>query len=903
MKNNLQPLSQKLKSLPARMLLVFVAFLTMVIVSGFIMSRSLSDKLHQSANELIDESAIFISSTLLGPEIVLNLIADHIEDKIKHGDTLESIKEYLVEASLPVFKGNIRMFDYYTVYGYFDVFAQYENDLNVFIDGGGWHPKDEPDISWVASERPWYKAAVEAGGPVVVTDPYIDPSTLMPVIAYTRLLLDENGKQLAVIGLDVPLVFLALLVSGEHMTPGAYVFLLDNNLQVIIHPDERIIGTTIYNTSYDMARFLERLIQGEEISFERFTDYRGIKSILFMRQMETGWYMAKVVPRNVYFSDLYKMLLIVGALAVILASVLIYILVLLERAQNKAIKEIKRRDNLLRSVNDTANVLLTAKDDETLHKALVSCMKNVGQSLDIDFFEVWRNEEREDGLYAVLEHFWYSDFGMGIKAVLHITEFSYSEAPGWKKRLEKGEFIAGPVTKLSKEDQLFLEDFKTKSVLTIPVFIQEQFWGFCCIDDCRNVRTPTMDEINILRSVSYMLANTIYRHDLTKELEEAFKRVEAASRAKSDFLSAMSHEMRTPMNAIIGMTTIGKKAKDVQNKDTALEKISDASSHLLGVINDVLDMAKIEANKLELTPVKYNFDRMIQKVISVINFRVEDKKQNLTVNVDKNIPRFVYGDDQRLVQVITNILANAVKFTPEGGKISLDAVLTAEINSECEVCITVTDNGIGISPEQQKRVFVAFEQAESGISREYGGTGLGLVISKRIIELMGGTIRIESELGLGAKVIFTVKMKYGELESNLKAPSKNDSSKYTKDKFIGKHLLLAEDIEINREILISLLEDTGLLIDCAENGLEALEKLNAAPTKYDIIFMDVQMPKMDGHEATRRIRALGIDLPIIAITANVFKNDIEDCLAAGMNDHIGKPIDIDRVFEVLHEYL
>jgi len=893
----------KLKSLPARMLLVLMAFLTMVIVSGFIMSRSLSDKLHQNANELINESAIFISSTLLGPEIVLNLIADNIEDKIKRGENLEKIKEYLVEASLPAFKENIRMFDYYTVYGYFDVFAQYENDLDAFIDGGGWHPADEPDTVWVASERPWYKAAVAAGGSVVVTDPYIDPSTLMPVIAYTRLIFDENGKQLAVIGLDVPLDFLALLVSGEFMTPGGYIFLLDNNLQVIVHPHDQIVGTTVYDTSYDIARFLERLIQGEELSFEKLINYQGANSILFMRSIENGWYMAKVIPHFEYFRDLYTMLLIVGILAVFLASVLIYILVLLERAQNKAIHEIKRRDNLLRSVNNTANVLLTAKDDDTLHKALVSCMKNVGQSLDIDFFEVWRNEKRGENLYAVLEHYWYSDYGVGIKAALHITEFAYEETPGWKERLEKGEFIAGPVSKLSKEDQLFLEDFKIKSALTIPVFVQEQFWGFCCIDDCRSIRMPTEDEVNILRSVSYMLANTIYRRDLTKELEEAFKRVEAASRAKSDFLSAMSHEMRTPMNAIIGMTTIGKKAKDVQNKDAALEKINDASSHLLGVINDVLDMAKIEANKLELTPIKYNFNRMVQKVISVINFRVEDKKQNLTVNVDKNIPRFVYGDDQRLAQVITNILSNAVKFTPEGGKIGLDAVLTAENNGECEIRITVTDSGIGISPEQQKRVFVAFEQAESGISREYGGTGLGLVISKRIIELMGGSINIESELGLGAKIIFTVKMKYGELDTTLKTPDKADSFEQTKGEFMGKHLLLAEDIAINREILISLLEDTGILIDCAENGKEALEKVSAAPTKYDIIFMDVQMPKMDGLESTRRIRTLGIDLPIIAITANVFMNDIEDCLAAGMNGHIGKPLDIDKVFEVLREYL
>jgi len=539
------------------------------------------------------------------------------------------------------------------------------------------------------------------------------------------------------------------------------------------------------------------------------------------------------------------------------------------------------------------------------------------------------------------------------------------------------------------------------------------------------------------------LCKVVLLKDIT-DLESALEQAKAASKAKGDFLSNMSHEMRTPMNAIIGMTDIGKKADNLKEKDYAINKISEASTHLLGVINDVLDMAKIEANKLELAPIEYNFDRMLQKVITVVNYRANEKHQKLIVNVDSGIPSFIVGDDLRLAQVITNLMANAVKFTPNDGRITLEVSLAGETDGICELRIEVADSGIGISPEQQKKLFNAFQQAESGTSREYGGTGLGLEISKRIIELMGGRIWIESELGKGARFIFIVKaLRSNKNMSSLLAPDidiKNmrimvvDSTAFIRTQFqtilgglgikcdvaadgfearriieergnydiyffdllipgmngfeltrwiksheklkqsvtiiitekdwaeireeaissgvdmhiskpvfsssiidclndflefdnravtnvtstknfAGKRLLIAEDIEINREILITLLDDSGLIIDCAENGNEAVAMVASAQGKYDIVFMDVQMPQMDGLEATRHIREMEKEqnlisesklskrVPIIAMTANVFKDDIEECIAAGMDDHLGKPLDIDIVMEKLQKYL
>jgi len=377
---------------------------------------------------------------------------------------------------------------------------------------------------------------------------------------------------------------------------------------------------------------------------------------------------------------------------------------------------------------------------------------------------------------------------------------------------------------------------------------------------------------------------------------------EAANKAKSSFLSTMSHEIRTPMNAIIGMTTIGKKSSDMKKAHDAFEKIDGASKHLLGVINDILDMSKIEADMFSLSAISFEFENMIQKVTDVINFRVDERHQNFYINTDKEIPRVLIGDDQRLIQVITNLLSNAVKFTPDLGTIRLDSTLLSKEDDICNLQISVEDTGIGLTDEQKERMFKKFEQAEIGTSRKYGGTGLGLSISKRIVELMGGEIWVESEYGKGSKFIFTVPLKRGSDENVLQLPDG-----ITLDNFADYSILLVEDVEINREIVLALLEPTELNVDCAVNGAHALSMFNSTPEKYDMIFMDVQMPEMDGHEATSAIRALPIarakTIPIIAMTANVFRDDIEKCLRVGMNDHIGKPLDFNDVMGKLRTYL
>ena len=576
------------------------------------------------------------------------------------------------------------------------------------------------------------------------------------------------------------------------------------------------------------------------------------------------------------------------------------------REHNRMMKDIEQRDVLLSTVNNATTLLLQAEVDR-FEGVLWSSMGMMAHAVDADRVYIWKNHTEGGKLYCTQLYEW-SEGSEPQQGNEYTIDIPYDEnIPGWEEKLSKGECVNSLVRDMTPEEQAQLSPQGILSILVVPVFLRDEFWGFVGFDDCHSERLFTMNEESILRSGSLLIANALLRNDMTQELEAALEKTRAASQAKSDFLSNMSHEIRTPMNAIIGMTMIGKTAKETTKKDYAFEKIEGASSHLLGVINDVLDMSKIEANKLELSYVEFSIEKMLQNVVGVIEFRTKEKKQSLTVDLDPNIPPMLVGDDQRLAQVIANLLSNAVKFTPENGSISLKLRLLGEADGVYTIQIEVSDTGIGISPEQQARLFTSFEQAESSTSRKFGGTGLGLAISKRIVELMNGHIFVCSELGEGAVFSFTVQMNRVERTTEVSGRQVDGIPQDINGLFSGKRVLLAEDVEINREIVLALLEPTQIEIDCAEDGIETLEMFTAAPDSYDLIFMDMQMPEMDGLEATRRIRALDIPkaktIPIVAMTANVFKEDIEKSLESGMNDHLGKPLVLGDIIKKLLMYL
>ncbi len=390
----------------------------------------------------------------------------------------------------------------------------------------------------------------------------------------------------------------------------------------------------------------------------------------------------------------------------------------------------------------------------------------------------------------------------------------------------------------------------------------------------------------------------------TAALSIAKEAAEAASRAKSTFLANMSHELRTPMNAIMGMTGLAlKQATDPKLRDQ-LGKVAKASQHLLHVINDILDISKIEAERLTLDEVDFMLATPLDNLSNLALPAAAAKGLTLRIDIAPGLAsQPLRGDFLRLGQILLNLTSNAIKFTNQGS-VSLDISASQETSTDLLLHCAIRDTGIGISAEDQSRLFQAFEQSDNSMTRKYGGTGLGLAISKRLATLMGGSIGVDSQPGLGSTFWFTARLKKaaasiaaaGQAVDQL--PEENLKARYA-----GARILLAEDEPINQEVSRELLESAGLVVDLAEDGVEAVEL--ARRMTYDLILLDLQMPNMNGIEASQIIRTLpGREaVPILALTANAFTGDRQKCLDAGMNDHIGKPVDPEQLFATLFKWL
>jgi signal transduction histidine kinase/DNA-binding response OmpR family regulator len=829
------------RQLFAQLLFTALVFLVLNVLTSSLVRGVISRNLSRNAGNVFSLTQTLVENDLINPKMYLSGFSRTIRTLLLNDIDKAVLEESFTDLSRHILADSRKLTGFEGLSGYFENMPGGPVFINTF--------EFEFPQDYEPSQRPWYKNAVAAQGEIAETIAYNDIINKQNILIYSLCIHDDDGKLLGVVCMRLKIDAIGEKIVKTTVDRGGWGMLISPDLIVLAHINKPFVGIDARDPGFPPHIYVPEMMRGESVFEGHMEDYQGSKSLTFFRPLSNGWYLGLVTPERPYYQSLTTLAYVLGILGVIFAAVLMIILIRIDMAKNKSDRE---------------------------------------------------------------------------------------------------------------------------------------------------------------------------------------------SRHKSAFLANMSHEIRTPMNAIIGMTTIGKSAETIERMLYCFGKIEDASNHLLGVINDILDMSKIEANKFELVNEEFNFEKMLQRVVNVVNFRVDEKHHTFTVHIDKDIPRFVIGDDQRIAQVITNLLGNAIKFTPEKGSITLNAKLLGEENDYYNIQFSVIDTGIGLNEEQKNRIFFSFEQAEKSTTRKYGGTGLGLAISKNIVELMGGNIIVESEPNKGSAFTFNIHVKNssrvheGLLDSDVnlsnvrimavdddqdilnyfneiaegfgvaccdtalsgeealglvvrngdyhiyfvdwKMPvmdgiqlaseiKKRTSAKSVVimitaaewttievqakkagvDKFLSKPLfpsaimdvikecisldrqqmeaahthikgifaertiLLAEDVEINREIVQALLEPTNIKIEYAENGLEAVQMFQQTPDKYDMILMDVQMPVMDGYEATKQIRALDIPkaktVRIIAMTANVFRDDIERCQEVGMDSHIGKPINFDEVVEKLINYM
>jgi PAS domain S-box-containing protein len=394
-----------------------------------------------------------------------------------------------------------------------------------------------------------------------------------------------------------------------------------------------------------------------------------------------------------------------------------------------------------------------------------------------------------------------------------------------------------------------------------------------------------------------------------EQADKAREQAEFYSRAKSSFISRMSHEMRTPMNAIMSMSAFARNAEDADRRLYCLDRIDSSSRELLDIINNMLDMVKLESGGFALAPAEFDLQALLSLVCEMFRLRAGEKKQRFIADIPKDLPRRVISDSDRLKQLLINLLSNAVKFTPDGGSVDL-SVNIVDSAGKTALNINVKDTGIGICPGQVERLWDAFEQGDNSTSRQHGGVGLGLTITKAIVDAMGGVISVDSTPGEGS--VFTCSLplelpETGSYQLPAKTAAPESAASAAAAPFAGRRILIADDVEVNREILFALLEDTGAEMDGVEDGEKAAAKFTERGGAYDMILMDLHMPAVDGYEASRRIRASGLPgaetVPIIAVTADTGGEVAAKCLEAGMNAHVGKPVEFTQLKEIMERLM
>ncbi|WP_448375863.1 histidine kinase N-terminal 7TM domain-containing protein [Fervidobacterium sp.] len=529
---------------------------------------------------------------------------------------------------------------------------------------------------------------------------------------------------------------------------------------------------------------------------------------------------------------------------------------------------------------------------EKLDTEILNAVHLVAKELNISRLRVYRFI-KDAGSFASVSNWFYSTSTLESANVL----FEIEKVRGHEvERLLSGKQFV--ITKETTQNETILKILGEHfTALITPIKLNDNLLGFISAVS-KEPRDWSAAEKSIFTLLATLIANVESKMKYEQELIQAKKIAEEASVAKSNFLANMSHEIRTPLNGIVGFANLLAETNLDEKQRKYLSTILKSTEVLLSVINDILDLAKIESGRLQLEPVESNMKMEMQSALLLYEAKAKEKNVTYEVSIDENIGDCLIFDSIRLQQVLFNLINNAIKFTPAGGLVSVRVEKISEDKEYEYIKFSVKDTGIGIPKENLDKIFEPFEQSDVSITRRYGGTGLGLSISKQLIEFMGSKIFVESEEGKGSNFYFTLK-----LQKCVPQAVKQKTDKRAINKYNAK-VLVAEDYEVNRLLMTELLKKFGVEPEFAFNGKEAVEK--ALKKDFDLIFMDILMPEMDGIEATKKIRQLNLNVPIIALTAHAMKNIRDEVLSAGMNDYVVKPIkveELERVFDKFCSHL